>query len=546
MDSTAMGSFSYIVDLLLRDPRYELNCDEKDILEKAKWSFEAKVIPQYHGNQRSPIETNGNGLSETIDYIDEELSSDDDEEEDVRNESGSTFEEVELSDVVDDLITSTELITLQAAINIIFNRYFPNFVIASNDTIISLLPSLSEHITNIAVDEAGRSTTLDIVAMVTECRKLEQLILIGDTSQYPSFNRLQNNEMIPKCFDNVMRRINLYSKNLNMVLLNKTFHLNPELAQIMKALFYPKRNITSLLLRKPLASTIFGNPEVPLMFVEMDGNDIRSFPTTRYNPQHTSAAMNAIRRVLEVDETLKIMVLCYYEGQKVHISKALRHCRYDQFVDVSSVDAFYGKTCDVAIVVTTRNMDERKHPRRYDPVFKNGKLYLQRIPVPINEVEELGDDSCYYNFVFDEQRLLTAISRAEKATFIIGSAELLRENEHWNKLLSIAMKEENFVIEPALPAETVGIRKVIGKRRRISAPSDENEFDELHSKRRRIIIEPQQNELSYEEDDYDDEDGQPVILQHRKIRRMQRTERQKANRRNGKQHRQIQQEIIYR
>jgi hypothetical protein len=145
--------------------------------------------------------------------------------------------------------------------------------------------------------------------------------------------------------------------------------------------------------------------------------------------------------------------------------------------------------------------------------------------------------------------LLTAISRAEKATFIIGSAELLRENEHWNKLLNIAIKEENFVIEPPLPAETVRIRKVIGKRRQISAPSDENDSDELHSKRRRIIIEPQQNELSYEEeDDYDDEDGQPMILQHRKIRRMQRTERQKANRRNGKQHRQIQHqqhEIIY-
>uniref|UniRef100_A0AC34GF33 Uncharacterized protein n=1 Tax=Panagrolaimus sp. ES5 TaxID=591445 RepID=A0AC34GF33_9BILA len=54
LDSTANGSFSYIVDLMLHDPAFGLNYDEKEILQKAKWSFHAKVIPQYHGNQYGP------------------------------------------------------------------------------------------------------------------------------------------------------------------------------------------------------------------------------------------------------------------------------------------------------------------------------------------------------------------------------------------------------------------------------------------------------------------------------------------------------------
>uniref|UniRef100_A0A914YVZ3 DNA2/NAM7 helicase-like C-terminal domain-containing protein n=1 Tax=Panagrolaimus superbus TaxID=310955 RepID=A0A914YVZ3_9BILA len=539
LDSTAKGSFSYIVDLMLHDSAFELNYDEKEILEKAKWSFQAKLIPQYHGNHHGPLMPDGIELNEDGNYDDDdddELSSDDVEEdvedEDNSNHSGSTFEEVELSDVVDDLITSTELIILQASINIIFNRYFPNFIIASNDTLISLLPSLGEHITNITVDEAGRSTALDIVTMVTECRKLEQLVLIGDKSQYPSHHRLPNND-VPKCFDNVMKRINLKASNVKNVFLNKTFNLNPELATIMRELFYPDRNISSLLQRKPLDSTVFGNPKIPILFAEMDGNDIRSYPTTRYNPQHTYVAMNAVRRVLEVDNTLKVTVLCYYEGQKLHVLNALRRYRMDQMVEVSSVEAYYGKTTDVAIVITTRNLDERKHPRRYNPVFKDGKLYLQRMPVPINEVEELGDDSCYYNFVFDEQRLLTAISRAEKATFIIGSAELLRENENWNKILNITMHESNFVKEPPQPAETVAIRKLTGKKRRRIEVSAEESPEDLYAKRRRIVIKPSNEPLQEEECEYyDDENAEQPP---RKLRRMQRKERQKANRREAQQ-----------
>uniref|UniRef100_A0AC34F925 Uncharacterized protein n=1 Tax=Panagrolaimus sp. ES5 TaxID=591445 RepID=A0AC34F925_9BILA len=111
LDSTANGSFSYIVDLMLHDPAFGLNDDEKEILQKAKWSFHAKVIPQYHGNKYGPPMPDGIELNEDENYPDE-----DDEEEDESNDSGSTFEEVELTDVIDDLITSTELITLQAAI----------------------------------------------------------------------------------------------------------------------------------------------------------------------------------------------------------------------------------------------------------------------------------------------------------------------------------------------------------------------------------------------------------------------------------------------
>jgi hypothetical protein len=532
LDSKEKGSFSDVVDVLLYDLKYQLNIDEKEILEKAKWSFQAKLIPQYHGNVTNgqQVVQNGKDLNDGLRYEDISTASDEEEnegEDDTNNGTLSSYEEVELDDIVDDLITSTELITLQAAINIIFNHYFPNFIIASNDTVISLLPSLGEHLTNIAVDEAGHSSTLDIVAMVTESKKLEQLVLIGDTSQYPSHQRLPIKDSIPNCFDNVMRRINLKSQNLILILLNKTFNLNPGLAMVMKTLFYPNRDISSLLQRKPLASGIFGNPEIPLMFVDMDGNDLSVYPTTRYNPQHTFAALNAVKRVIEADNSLKITVLCYYDGQRIHMLRALKRYKLDKIVEVSTVDSFYGKTTDVAIIVTTRNLDERNHPRRYVPVFKNEKLFLQRIPVPMNETSELGDDSCFYSFVFDEQRLLTAISRGEKATIIIGSAELLRENEKWNVLLNLAVTNSNFVKEPPQPLETIAVSKLKRKKqqhRRERFPPE----GAPQAKHRRIVTEqrPSQEEIQFEES------RQPLAPDNQQIHHGQKRKRNRRRKRN--------------
>ena len=309
---------------------------------------------------------------------------------------------MDLGNVADDLITSTELITLQAAVNIIFKHYRPNFIIAFNDTLISLLPSLGDYVTHIAVDEAGRSTAYDIIAMVTESKHLEQLVVIGDLLQYPDPQGIRLNE-IPKCFDSTMK---MMEASFVFVELNKTFNLNPGLGLTIQKLFYPNRNIEFLLQRKPLESEHFKTTARPLMFIDMDGRDLHVYPTTRYNPNHTYAAINAIQRVLETNNHLKVTVLCYYEGQKNHILRALRKLNLDKFVCVSSVDAFYGKTTDVAIVVTTRNLDERRHPRRYVPVFQNGRLLLQRIPVPMQQATELGNEASKFVCICDISLLL--------------------------------------------------------------------------------------------------------------------------------------------
>ena len=89
--------------------------------------------------------------------------------------------------------------------------------------------------------------------------------------------------------------------------------------------------------------------------------------------------------------------------------------------------------------------------------------------------------SDHYSFVFDEQRLLTSLSRGEKATFIIGSAELLRENAKWNKILEMALNDQNYVREPPQPAEAVvgGI-----KRKRIQPPM---ESDNIHPPKRQKL-----------------------------------------------------------
>uniref|UniRef100_A0AC35GME3 Uncharacterized protein n=1 Tax=Panagrolaimus sp. PS1159 TaxID=55785 RepID=A0AC35GME3_9BILA len=57
----------------------------------------------------------------------------------------------------------------------------------------------------------------------------------------------------------------------------------------------------------------------------------------------------------------------------------------------------------------------------------------------------------HYFFIFEFQRLLLAITRARKATFVIGSADLLKCCPEWESL--IEMTAENFVPQADVPEQ---------------------------------------------------------------------------------------------
>uniref|UniRef100_A0A914Z1C3 DNA2/NAM7 helicase-like C-terminal domain-containing protein n=1 Tax=Panagrolaimus superbus TaxID=310955 RepID=A0A914Z1C3_9BILA len=288
-----------------------------------------------------------------------------------------------------DLITSKELKVFQDAIKVIFAYYHPNFVIASNETFISLLPSMANYISHIAIDEAGKASYLDCFAMVLEAPHLQQLILIGDTNQYPTHRRIKQSQL-PDCFKNVMFEVNWKSPALTYIQLNKTFYMNPGTVEIINKLFCPERILTPLYPTTLTKSPLIRNPELGIAFYDTDGWDAHVKPTSRKNFGHHFQALQIIYQLLDLYPGQKITVLCYYVAQKLMMEKTLRCEMIDQRVEVSTVDGYFGKNSDICIIITTRTLDAVKFLRHYTRLVKHSRVFFRKLPMQHNI--ELGKD----------------------------------------------------------------------------------------------------------------------------------------------------------
>uniref|UniRef100_A0AC34QDI1 Uncharacterized protein n=1 Tax=Panagrolaimus sp. JU765 TaxID=591449 RepID=A0AC34QDI1_9BILA len=129
-------------------------------------------------------------------------------------------------------------------------------------------------------------------------------------------------------------------------------------------------------------------------------------------------------------------------------------------VRIRCVDSIYDEGADVVIVVTTRTLDQRMFPPEYKESTRNGERYVKRVLV---DQEKVKNKFCAetYRFVFDKQRMLLALSRAEKACFIIGSYELLREDPNWDHVLNLIAENGNLKEQPELLTDSHGRLKTI-------------------------------------------------------------------------------------
>uniref|UniRef100_A0AC34F570 DNA2/NAM7 helicase-like C-terminal domain-containing protein n=1 Tax=Panagrolaimus sp. ES5 TaxID=591445 RepID=A0AC34F570_9BILA len=331
------GSFLNVIEHVIRQC-YPQRADKKKLIaakELLKSKICAHQLENEHGYQRYGVYPN---LSK--------------EEKDAQKDFAETYV---------DLVTSQELKIYQDAIKVVFAYYRPNFVIASNEIFISLLPSMANYISHILIDEAGRMPFIEALNIVVETPNLEQLIFNGDFKEYPYHHRMRL-EQRPECYVNIIKMINLNSPELSYIQLIKVFIMNPAIIKVMNDNFYAGRNLIPIFTSSLLNFGFLRNPQLPIAFHDIDGGDEYVAPTTRRNEHENNVGMKIIEKLLESrypDFRRKILVLCNYSAEK-------------------------------------KLMQEKK---------------------------EKGN----YQYVFEPQRIQTAISRARKALFIVGCRELLEE-----------------------------------------------------------------------------------------------------------------------
>uniref|UniRef100_A0AC34FAZ1 DNA2/NAM7 helicase-like C-terminal domain-containing protein n=1 Tax=Panagrolaimus sp. ES5 TaxID=591445 RepID=A0AC34FAZ1_9BILA len=345
----------------------------------------------------------------------------------------------ESAEVYGDDITSKELQIFQDALKVIFFHYRPNFIIASNETFISLLPSMNQYISHILVDESGKTPFIEVINMIAEIPNLKQLVLNGDITQYPYYHRLHL-ENRPECYDNGMKMINLASPELSYIQLNKTFYMHPGIVQVLNECFYSDRILIPLFSPESYKVqfknlNLLENFEIPISFHNVDKADEYVPPTTRKNYYQSFIAMKLIQKLLSCNllQKEKILVLCNYSAEKKMMQENLKKRSQERMVKVKCVDNCVGEHSDIVIYITTRAIDEK--------IFHDADSYQTFL---YEGSYELGDLKDNFHYVFERQRIQTAISRAKKAVFIVGSKFLLENCPEWKALIQMIHDDNHF------------------------------------------------------------------------------------------------------
>uniref|UniRef100_A0A7E4VT53 AAA_12 domain-containing protein n=1 Tax=Panagrellus redivivus TaxID=6233 RepID=A0A7E4VT53_PANRE len=458
-----------VIDRLMLDDGFELNAEEKECLRKVKDIFGGRSGSKEGANGSSSGYSSGRQSEDGTTPLHSPILTPTNV---LPISPVDDFERVDSSAVdSDELLTSSELTALQNALKVIICRYQPNFIIAPTDLLVCMLPVLANVITHVVIDEAGSVYAIDAIAIVTESRKLEQLVLDGDRIHFPDdcYHRLERN---PKCLTSAIRCLQTQAYPVVHHILRKTFYLHAGIARTLGRVFYNDRVIEPLDHANGLnLDEGFGDPDVPFLFLEATGTDQPCFPATWNNREQGGLAVYTADRILSQNPGVKVTILCYYTGQMKTLRDYVRARKLP--FEVTTVDAFHGRTTDVAIVVTTRTLDERRNPIRYQRIFRDGELFLQRLPSSVQEV-----DPDIYQTVFNPQRLLTAISRGERAVFVIGSSELLSEDTRWAQLINMAQVHGNFVLNPDWTEEPRDQEPRIRITRRIRVDAPVEDVDE--------------------------------------------------------------------
>lgn len=279
----------------------------------------------------------------------------------------------------------------------------------------------------VIVDEAAQSVELaTLIPLRYDCR---QCVLVGDPQQLPAtvFSRAA----VRSGYDrSLFRRLQRCGMRVHM--LDVQYRCHPEIAAFPAAYFYKGRlangdNVRSPAWRRPFhAVPCFP----PILFWDLQSTGVKDETKSWLNPEEASLVVNIYRTLRgalrQVPMRGRVGVVTPYAKQVHEIKRQLRAEMGAAFegerIDVNTVDAFQGQEKDIIILSLVR----------------------------------AGENSGV-GFVDDVRRMNVALTRAKFGLWIIGSATVLQQSDHWGSLLEHLRAKRRVVPlrrgdEPLIPA----------------------------------------------------------------------------------------------
>lgn len=279
----------------------------------------------------------------------------------------------------------------------------------------------------VIVDEAAQSVELaTLIPLRYDCR---QCVLVGDPQQLPAtvFSRAA----VRSGYDrSLFRRLQRCGMRVHM--LDVQYRCHPEIAAFPASYFYRGRlangdNVLSPAWRQPFhAVPCFP----PVLFWDLQSTGVKDATQSWLNPEEAGLVVNIYRTLRGALRRIpmrgRVGVVTPYAKQVHEIKRQLRAEMGAAFegerIVINTVDAFQGQEKDIIILSLVR----------------------------------AGENSGV-GFVDDVRRMNVALTRAKFGLWIVGSAAVLQQSDHWGALLNHLRAQRRVVPlsrsdEPLIPA----------------------------------------------------------------------------------------------
>jgi superfamily I DNA and/or RNA helicase len=261
----------------------------------------------------------------------------------------------------------------------------------------------------ILIDEATQAKEPEVLIPIMKGAK--QLILVGDHKQLkPCVKNIDcSNSGLDK---SMFERMNGYG--VRSFLLTVQYRMHPEIAHISSQLFYSNKlidGVTASQRSDPYTQSLWPNPDVPILFVDISGREELSSTGKSYlNQTEIICLLDLLDYLISLNKGNKtIGIITPYKGQKAAICNYINSSEtYSKSkeafkkVEVSSVDSFQGRELDYVILSLVRS----------------------------DEYSGIG-------FLKEECRLNVSITRARYGLIIIGNTNVLRSYGIWKSLIDL-------------------------------------------------------------------------------------------------------------
>ena len=282
------------------------------------------------------------------------------------------------------------------------------------------LPTVTRNTTVMVVDEAGQGAVDQSISLLCDMPMIEQIVFTGDERQL--LNYVQDVPEMVRDFGTEFLLTylpKLSDKEIQRVTLTKTYRFHPIIATCLAATGYGDRLVPVVgredraMVTK--ASLSFLQPECPILLLYQDEEDTKASDNySRYNEPQASTAFSILVEMLHrLPESAEVVVICLYTEEKNRLRGKLRGHGIRNVV-VKSVDGFQGDEADLLYVLTTRS------------------------------AEGSADDSAF-DFIKNDRRATTALSRARHGIVVHGNLKTMSFGKAWSDFMVEALRHTSVV-----------------------------------------------------------------------------------------------------